>query len=481
MQLLRYDPSEGDGFWSTIRKLPGFPHNENIPLKSILIESDALLKLPEILTDLTGIRSGEVLVVMDGTPMRRGPDELKRLALQILQENGWQPLPLVLLPDASGQVHTDMTHIEGVTRRIKVGTPVISIGSGVVTDVTKHACFLYEQDKGVHIPFVAFQTANSVTAYTSNMAPIFINGVKRTFPSRYPDVVVSDLETLGDAPREMTIAGVGDLLAAFVSLADWRLADALGMDQTYNELAYHLMDGLDQVLVAYAEDIRQGGPEGMSALAKLIHLAGLTMSLTHTTAPLSGYEHAIAHTLDLLNEKKGLPLPYHGSLVALAAVLSSKSYQDFLNEFDPRTVDIEAAFPPAESMRAQILDGFSLVDGTGKAGEACWSDYRIKLEKWSEQKSRLNSFLADWPQIRQELSSLAHPPESILDILRAVDAPLRFEELTPPVPRDSVQFAFLNAPLTRHRLTLGDLLIFLNWDRPVLWEKIWKQLSEKHQ
>jgi hypothetical protein len=37
-----------------------------------------------------------------------------------------------------------------------------------------------------------------------------------------------------------------------------------------------------------------------------------------------------------------------------------------------------------------------------------------------------------------------------------------------------VRFAFLNAPLMRKRLTLGDLLIFFNWDRPALWERIWR-------
>ena len=30
-------------------------------------------------------------------------------------------------------------------------------------------------------------------------------------------------------------------------------------------------------------------------------------------------------------------------------------------------------------------------------------------------------------------------------------------------------------PLMRKRLTLGDMLIFMDWDRDVLWNTIWKE------
>jgi hypothetical protein len=35
-----------------------------------------------------------------------------------------------------------------------------------------------------------------------------------------------------------------------------------------------------------------------------------------------------------------------------------------------------------------------------------------------------------------------------------------------------VKFAFTHAPLIRHRLTLGDLLVFLNWDTDDLWKRV---------
>jgi glycerol-1-phosphate dehydrogenase [NAD(P)+] len=471
---IRYDPADNERFWSEIRRIPGFPDGEEVPLKVMLIESGALFRLPEVTSSVSGKPNGEILAVMDPTPMQRGSDDLKPLVLQVLRNAGWTPKILVLEPDVSGQVHTDMHHIGAVKAQIKPDLPLVSIGSGALTDITKHACYLYEIDTGTHIPYIVYQTANSVSAYTSNMAPVFIDGVKRTLASRYPDALISDLETLRDAPYEMTAAGVGDLLAAFTSFPDWYLAHQLGMDDSYTKLPHALMGELDATILKHAEDIKNRSLPGMAVLSKLIHLGGLSMSLMHATAPLSGYEHIMSHTLDLINEQDGLPLTQHGSQVALAVVLCCSAYQAFLNEFEPAEVRIEQCFPQTEQMKSLILEEFSQVDPSGKAGEECWSDYSIKLENWSKQRERLRDMLARWGTIRRDLIAFCRPPETILHILKEVDAPIRFAELDPPLAESAVKYAFLNSALTRRRLTLGDLLIFFQWDREALWDKIWR-------
>jgi glycerol-1-phosphate dehydrogenase [NAD(P)+] len=477
---LSFDPAGGEAFWSTIQRIPGYPIGESIPLKCLLIESGALFRMPEALNLVSGGSGGEVLVVMDSTPMRRAHADLKPLALQVLQVAGFKLQVLVLNADGTGQVHTDMPHIEMVKGRIHPDISVVSIGSGVVTDIAKHACYLYDTENGTHTPFLVYQTANSVSAYTSNMAPVFVEGVKRTLPSRYPDALVSDLETLRDAPREMTLAGVGDLLAAFISFPDWYLAYRLGMDPSYNELPIQLMSGLDQILLANGESIRQTSLPGMAILAKLIHLGGLAVSLAHATSPLSGYEHVMSHILDMLNEAAGLPFYQHGTQVALASILCSRAYQEFLKGFNPAKVSVEQCYPSSQRMRAHILDVFSHIDPTGRAGDECWSDYHIKLEKWSEQRENLLLFLSQWQEIRAATQALTRTPEVIQQILRAVDAPTSFDQLTPPVSIESTQFAFFNAPLMRRRLTLGDLLIFFQWDRQALWDQINPPLSQPH-
>ena len=470
---LAYDPAQGEAFWAAIRRLPGYPPGEERPIRAMLFEAGALFRLPEVLRMVGADPAQPLLVVMDPTPMRRVGEDLKPLVLATLAGAGWKAESVVLEPDATGQVHTDGPHIEAVKRCLRPGLAVVALGSGTVTDVAKHACFLYQRENGCRPPFVVYQTANSVSAYTSNMAPVFVEGVKRTLPSRYPDALICDLETLCAAPREMTVAGVGDLLAAFVSLPDWYLAYRLGLDPSYSELARALLGPLDAILLAEAKAIRQQSPAGMGVLAKLIALGGLAMSLSGATTPMSGLEHVISHVLDLLAEQTGRPLAPHGTQVALAALLAAEAYRRFLAELDPRRINVAACYPSSDAMRARIEAAFAEVDPTGRVAAECWADYRIKLEAWSEHRSELAAFLDDWPAIQTRIAELVRPPERLAEVLRAVDAPLTFEELRPPVSEAQVRFAFMNAPLMRKRLTLGDLLIFFRWDRERLWRALW--------
>jgi glycerol-1-phosphate dehydrogenase [NAD(P)+] len=475
---LAYDPGQGAAFWQAIEKLPGYPAGEHMPISTMLFESDAIYRLPAVLKQAKGDPTKPVLVVMDKTPMVRRGKDLKQLVLEIVTAAGWQVEAILIEPDATGQVHTDMPHIEAVKQHIRPGSSLLAVGSGTVCDITKHASYLCEKETGTRSTLVVFQTANSVSAFTSNMAPTFVDGVKRTLASRYPDALVCDLETLADAPYEMTAAGVGDLLAAFVSLPDWYLAHQLGMDETYSELAQDLMGPLDSIFHASAESIHDRSPEGMSVLAKLIALGGLAMSLSHATTPMSGYEHVMSHILDLLAEAAQRPLAQHGSQVALTTLLASEAYQRFMEDFDPSEVNLDSCYPDAENMATRIRKTFIQVDPSGKAGEECWADYRLKLEAWHAQRSRFGEFLKNWPEIQPKVAAWTRSPEDLLKILHAIDAPLSFTQLTPPIAEPQAHFAFMSAPLMRKRLTLGDLFIFLNWNREDLWQQVWRSAQQ---
>ena len=470
---LRFDPGDGDAFKAALRTIPGYPPGEELPIRAMIFEPGALSRLPELLGRAGAVPTLPLLVVMDPTPMQREGADLKPLILSTLREAGWQPEPLWLTPDATGQVHTDFGQINKVLALLSPATAVLAVGSGTVTDIAKHAAHLFAQQDGqVPLPFVVYQTANSVSAYTSNMAPVFMDGVKRTLASRYPDVLVCDLETLRDAPAEMTAAGVGDLLAAFGSYADWWLAYRLGIDTTYTQFAETLMGPLDEIFLAEAAAIEGRTLEGMAVLAKLIALGGLAMSLSHATAPLSGYEHVVSHVLDLCAEQSGRPLAQHGSQVALTTLLTTGAYQVFFDQFDPAEVNLDACYPTEAEMQARIERAFNALDPSGRVAAECWADYRKKLAAWHAHRPEFEAALADWPATRAHLEGLVKPPALAEKILRAVKAPLRFAELTPAPSAADVKFAFTHAPLIRHRLTLGDLLVFLDWDTDDLWHRV---------
>ncbi len=474
---LRFDPANIDHFKAQIRAIPGYPPGEELPIREMVFESGAIWHLPNLLVRAGMKPDQPITLVMDRTPMRREGKDLKQLILQILKSSSWQIKVIGLEPDSTGQVHTDFAQIHRVKAHLQQNSAVLSVGSGTVTDIAKHACHEYQQEQGIKsLPFVVYQTANSVSAYTSNMAPTFVDGVKRTLPSRYPDVLICDLETLRDAPRSMTAAGVGDLLAAFGSYADWWLAYRLGLDASYSEFAQTLMGPLDEIFLEQAAGLREGTLKSTAILAKLIALAGLAMSLSHATAPLSGYEHVISHVLDLVAEQKRRPLAQHGTQVALATLLTTASYQVFFNEFEPAELNLENCYPTEPQMKRQIEHVFLPLDPTGRVAAECWSDYKLKLEAWHAQRANFQDALRHWPATCGHLASLVKPPEVAARILHAVSSPVRFEELTPRPESPEVKFAFTHAPLIRRRFTLGDLFIFLNWDQERLWTQVNKNL-----
>lgn len=474
MKTLKYDPADGVSFWEAIRTLPGFPAHESMPIKEMLFESNALFRISDVLKKVGAQQNAPLVIVMDETPMRRAGEDLKELVLTTLRNEGWELQITWMRADESGQVHTDMPHIREVQASLSHGCSVFSIGSGVITDIAKHGSFLYQQETGESIAFVVYQTANSVSAYTSNMSPAFVDGVKRTLDSRYPDALICDLETLRDAPAEMTSGGVGDMLAVFVSFPDWYLAHCLGMDATYSELAKHLVGPLDKILLDHADGIRTGEMESVAVLAKLIALGGLAMSLSHATTPMSGFEHVISHVLDLQAEINHTPLAIHGSQVALATLAGTEMYHRFLSDFDPAAVKIEDCFPTIDTMKERIFANFGTIDPSGKAGAECWSDYQQKLEKWHAHSEEFEAVLNDWDSLRTELLKEIRSPQVVLQILEMAGAPVRWSQLKPAMDEGQVHFAFMNASLMRKRLTLGDLLIFTQWDRESIWKDIWQ-------
>jgi len=469
--MLKFDPGREDAFWADIERLPGYPRGEEIRLRRMLFAEDAVHRLPEVLRSVEALEQDPLQVVMDGVPMRRGLEDLKPLVQSILQASGWAVEAIIVEPDASGHVHTDLEQIGRVQARLVPGCAVVAVGSGTITDIAKHACHQFEQAAGESIPFVAYQTANSVSAYTSNMAPIFVRGVKRTQPSRYPDALVCDLETLRDAPFTMTAAGVGDLLAAGVSFADWYLAFRLGMDDSYTPLAETLMGSLGEDMLDLAPAVRRMDLEAMGTLARWIALAGLAMSLAHATTPLSGFEHVVSHVLDMQADSTGRSLATHGAQVALASALASSAYAILLGEFDPSTIDPARCFPDDATMHRRILTAFSAIDPTGQAAEECWSDYSHKLQAWRAHRDEIRRQWAAWPELRAALQARAWPASRLWAILRAVGLPQNFGALTPPVHTSEARYAFLNANLIRRRFTLGDLLQFSGWDTEALWEQ----------
>ncbi len=133
----------------------------------------------------------------------------------------------------------------------------------------------------------------------------------------------------------------------------------------------------------------------------------------------------------------------------------------------------ERCYPDENAVKQRIEKTFSQLDPSGGAAAECWAEYRIKLGAWNTNRQAFLRFLSGWDSVRVEIERYLLPVERIVRILKDLGSPWNFEGLEPPVDEARVKFAFMNAPFIRNRVTLGDLLIFLDWDREALWQKVW--------
>ena len=432
------------------------PGRRPIGLRRIEIGPDALDALPAIVAEAREVRgrpgssAGDVVVLTDATPMRRGDADLK--AAIVVRLRGTSVRHVVLGSDRL-ELHADERSLAEADLAIRGAAVVVSVGSGTVTDIAKDSSFR------AGLPFVVVQTAVSVNAFSDDMAVLLRNGVKRTVPSHWPDALIVDLDVLAGAPAIMNRAGLGELMAMFTAPADWYLATAIGADDSFDPDVVAMFRAGGDRLLAQAAGIAANRHEALAELAAQMTLTGMAMGVAGRTAPLSGTEHTISHLLDMAAERDGRGLAFHGAQVGVAAVIVALAWRRVLRDLDPERMAADADLPVDLAVRqARVMAAFDSLDPGGSAAAECWADYRHKADRWNSAGASRRALAEAWDGHRATLDSLVLAPESIVAALRAAGAPTRFSELTPAIPADVARWAVASCHLMRDRFTVADLV-----------------------
>ncbi|HET7480055.1 MAG TPA: iron-containing alcohol dehydrogenase [Rubrobacteraceae bacterium] len=434
-----------------------------IGMSRIEIGPETIDLLPEVVGDLT--HSERVVLVSDSTPKWRNGDDLNDLVAGLLGERF--AVERAALGEHNPELHVDDEAMAEAEAAVDGAGCVVVVGSGTVTDICKVAT-----ERAGKIPLVVVQSAASVNGFSDDLSVVLKAGVKRTIPSRWPDALLVDLPTLAAAPPEMNAAGFGDAIAMYTGPADWYLASAVGMDDSYRAAPVKMLLEGGRDLLDGASALRRRDPEALDRLARMLTLDGIAIGVTGTTAALSGTEHLVSHLLDKNAGKRGLPLAFHGAQVGVATVVVAAAWEALLADLDPAAVDVDACFPEPASMEAVVREAFADLDPSGAVGGECWSDDRKKLEKWRANRIRFEEFLADWTRYRAELREMVASPERLCGALAEAGAPARFGELEPAATPETVRWALRNCHLMRNRFTLADLLFFLGWWDDAFVEKL---------
>ncbi|MDR1386422.1 MAG: iron-containing alcohol dehydrogenase [Propionibacteriaceae bacterium] len=453
-------PGPLDGFYEHMSRLAGVRRQQR--MTEIVMSDTALEEVVRVVLD--GRDRADVLIVQDRTDIKRAGQSIKPALAEALRQAGCAVQTLVLSDDH--ELHTTPAHISEVEAVLRPGLTVLSLGSGTITDLSKHGVFEFEAKGNPDLRLVCVQTANSVCAYTSDQAPITFGRVKRTLPSRLPDALVIDTQLLFDAPLEYTNGGIGDAAVAAVTFADYLLGHRLGLGK-WEPLSLETMTFSMNRLLARDPVLGPHTPAKMGAIAQDLAATGLAIGFAGESAPLSGLEHVTSHTLDMSAEYDHRPVGNHGSQCGLAAILSLIAFDRLIDQADLSGLDPDRIDPVAE--RDKVERAFGFLDPSGETWGECWNDFSAKIEAWRRGREQIMAVLGQWDDLRAELRRLSPKPEVYVAALAATGHPLRFTEIPTGITWERARWAFTNARLMRKRTSVADVLGFAGlWTEELL-------------
>lgn len=337
---------------------------------------------------------------------------------------------------------------------------MVVIGGGTLTDIGKYAA---EQ---ADLELLCVPSAASVDAYTSARSALRIAGYHRTPTSRVPSVILASPPVVAEAPRALTLAGLGDLVAKVIARLDWQLG-ALMTDEAFSAREAEWCAGVARHALARLR--REGLPRAAFAALDALLVTGRAMRVFGSSRPAASAEHTMAHLWEVAfdaGDGTGHSAPaghYHGLLVARAAGSVVAAYRWILG----RILASASAGPSLPGEAPHELDC--------RWQELVPQDMQPFLAKMQEETTRAP---LDARAIADRRARLAAHRETIItladraitDAERGLDALVRagIEDHLPQIPAHWVGRSIQWVRYLRGRYSMFNLAFEMGWEPELL-------------
>ena len=263
-----------------------------IAVKEILIEAGAVEKLEEEMSEGMLREYISPLVICD-TNTYAATEELMEDIYDRCQ---------VLVLDAEG-LQADRHAIKIVENNMEEDIDLIlAVGAGTIHDISRYIAHNYK------VPFISVPTAASGDGFVTTVAAMTLDGVKKTVPSVAPICVYADTDIFSKAPQRLTAAGISDLMAKYICLADWKIANLVTGEYFCRETV-KLEEKALKTVKSSIQDITEGEEDECEQLMYALILSGLAMQMIGNSRPAScakPYENEDEELLKETFGKKGL-------------------------------------------------------------------------------------------------------------------------------------------------------------------------------
>ena len=295
---------------------------------------------------------------------------------------------------------------------------IIAVGSGVINDIGKIVATVAKK------PYFIIGTAPSMDGYASSLSSMAMDGLKISIPSKYAEVILGDVDIIKQAPLRMLRAGLGDMLAKYISITDWRVSNVVNGEYYCERIADLVRISLKRC-VDNAEGLLKRDEEAVKAVFEGLIICGLAMAMVGVSRPASGTEHNFSHFFDMRGLEFGTKVELHGIQCAVGTLLATKFYQKTLSII------------PCKEKALSFVKNFDFAKWSeqlrkfvGKASDAMIA-LEQKEQKYNVEKheKRLENIIDKWQDICEVIRQECPTVEKIEYVLDLIGIPKTLAEL----------------------------------------------------
>lgn len=383
--------------------------SHKITLPQIIVENGAITCLPKLINDYAGKK---VFVLADkNTYKSAGANVCATLENQGVEYTKYIFQTSEIEPDekAVGSVVMHFDHACDL---------IIAVGSGVINDIGK---ILANMTK---LPYFIVGTAPSMDGYASATSSMTVDGLKVSLPSKCADVIIGDIDVLKNAPMRMLQSGLGDMLAKYISIAEWRIANEI-IGEYYCERVAQLIRVALKRCVDNAEGLLNRDEEAVKAVFEGLVIGGVAMAFAGASRPASGVEHYFSHIWDMRGVEFGTKVDLHGIQCAVATNTVAGLYEKVLKI----TPEKQKALIYARAFEYKAW-AETLRKLLGLGAEAMIA-LEEKEQKYSVEKhaKRLDVIIEKWDKIQEIIQEEIPTQKQIESILDKIGAPKTAQEI----------------------------------------------------
>ena len=415
--------------------------SHTVSIDDVVVGSGAVKRLPEFVKRY----GSKPFVIADGNTWQAAGEAVSKALADI--PYGSYIFPQKALEPDERAVGAAFMHLD------KSFDVLVGVGSGVVNDI----CKIVSSATGK--PYIIVATAPSMDGYASATSSMSMDGVKVSLNSRCADVIIGDTDILKNAPAHMLSSGLGDMLAKFVSIAEWRIAHIV-TGEYYCEAVAELIRGAVKKCAENASGLLRREEKAVEAVFEGLVIGGVAMAYAGVSRPASGVEHYFSHVWDMRGLEFGTQVDLHGIQCATATLQAVKLYEKLLET----TPDWEMAESYVNSFSYDAWQA-ELREFLGSA-----SHVMIALEE-KEGKYRKDTHPArfalireNWEAIRKILREELPASEELEKLLISVNIPT--DPIAFGIDRETARQTFRATKDIRDKYVLSRLA----WDLGILEE-----------